>query len=196
MSEVFAASQLSSSRPQGCVLKGRYVGPFRSEKGKLKGLLLQSEQAQHAVKLPKYLRPILVRELVPEDFIQVWAYPDEGIWRGINVLPLPADEAKQLPPMVVTHDRPQPKISASKPQVCLQVCRKGKCYKQGSQKIWQRLQAEVASNANLSHVSIEATGCMKACKQGPNIRLSNGKILHRVSTDAALATLAKYQQPS
>ncbi|MEM0978915.1 MAG: (2Fe-2S) ferredoxin domain-containing protein [Cyanobacteria bacterium P01_H01_bin.58] len=196
MSKVFAASQLSSSRPQGYVLKGQYVGPFRSEKGKLKGLLLQAGQEQCAVKLPKYLRPILVRELVPEDFIQVWAYPDEGIWRGINVLPLSADEAKELQPIVVTHDKPQSQKNSSKPQVCLQVCRKGKCYKQGSQKIWQVLQAEVESNPNLSHVSIKATGCMKACKQGPNIRLSNGKILHRVSTDAALATLAKYQQPS
>lgn len=196
MSEVFSISHLPPNRPQGSVLKGQYVGPFRSEKGKLKGLLLQSGSEQYTVKLPKYLRPILVRELEPEDFIQVWAYPDEGIWRGVNVLPLPESEAKELQPIRVSQAEPPLRESISSPQVCLQVCRKGKCYKQGSQKIWQILQAEVEANPNLSHVSIEATGCMKACKQGPNLRLPNSRVLHHVSADSALTVLSKYQQPS
>ena len=196
--EPTSASYRAMTTPQGRVLKGQYVGAFRSPKGKLKGLLLKSGGDEYAVKLPKYLRPILVRELVPETYIQVWAYPDEEIWRAINILPLPEAERLQLqqqesesPP---SSDQPAHKSNPLTPQraeVCIQVCRKGKCFKQGSREIWQTLQAEVEANPDLQHVSIEATGCMKACKKGPNLRiLPAGKMMSSVSSRKALATLS------
>lgn len=186
--------------PQGRVLKGQYVGAFRSHKGKLKGLLLKSGGEEHAIKLPKYLRPILVRELLPEEFIQVWAYPDKETWQAINILPLPEAErlmlqqenesTRPLEPSSHQPDRPSPQRA----EVCIQVCRKGKCYKQGSREIWQTLQAEVEANPNLQHVSIEATGCMKACKKGPNLRiLPSGKMMNSVSSGKALTVLSDYQ---
>lgn len=182
------------SHPQGRVLTGQYAGAFRSEKGKLKGLLLRSDEGEYAIKLPKYLRPILVRELVPNAFIQVWAYPEDGMWRGINVLPLPEAEQQVLQQRYEVAQVNDPvKTSSQKATVCIQVCRKGKCFKQGSQAIWRALQAEVERDPNLQHVSIEATGCMKACKQGPNLRvLPAGKLLNRANQSVALEVLSKY----
>ncbi|NMF85675.1 (2Fe-2S) ferredoxin domain-containing protein [Nodosilinea sp. P-1105] len=176
--------------PAGQVLKGQYQGAYRSGKGKLKGLRLQAGTAEYTIKLPKYLRPMLVRELEPGDFIQVWAYPEDDIWRSVNILPLPEVEIaalknQDIPP--VTPVAPQPQ--AAQP-LCIEVCTKGKCCKQGSRHLWSLLQTEVKANPDLGHVSIKATGCLKACKHGPNLRVQpRGKMLNRVTSDQALALL-------
>jgi hypothetical protein len=194
---------------QGQVLKGRYVEPYRSNKGKLKGLRLQIGEATHTIKLPKYLRPMLVRELAPMDFVQVWAYPDDEIWKAINVLPLSAEETEALqqhwrefppesntPSTTATDDSAQ-ENPASKPKAkkqCIQVCRKGKCYKQGSKHIWSVLQSEIENNPDLQHISVEATGCMKACKKGPNLKVQpKGKLLTGMTPEQALDVLTNCQ---
>lgn len=190
---------------QGQVLKGCYVEPYRSTKGKLKGLQLQIGEINYTVKLPKYLRPMLVRELAPNTFIQVWAYADDDIWRAVNVLPLSEEETAALKqhwqkyppePMVVSTAGTGSTVqgeSGKKPQVkkqCIQVCRKGKCYKQGSKHIWSVLQSEVENNPDLQHISIEATGCMKACKKGPNLKVQpKGRLLTGMTPEQALDVL-------
>jgi hypothetical protein len=192
----------STISTQGQVLKGRYIEPYRSRKGKLKGVVLQVGEVAYRIKLPKYLRPLLVRELEPGVFIQVWAYPDEDIWRAINVLPLPISEADILrlqwqklspkPAIVPSAATRSSTDTAPVKQQCIQVCRKGKCYKQGSKHIWSVLQAEVESNPDLQHISVEATGCMKACKKGPNLKvLPKGKMLSRMTPEQALDVLAE-----
>lgn len=195
--QMTSAFETKSLHPQGRVLKGQYVGAYRSSKGKLKGLFLRVGDGDYTVKLPKYLRPMLVRELAPKTFIQVWAYPDEDIWRAINILPLPEAEIQNLPQAtnqdqaVVDQPQSQPSDQA---KVCIQVCRKGTCFKQGGKAIWLLLQAEVEANPDLQHVSIQATGCMKACKKGPNVRvMPSGKVISHVGKNTALTVLSKYQ---
>lgn len=184
--------ELMGTRPQGRVLKGKYVGAFRSSKGKLKGLRLESGGQEYTIKLPKYLRPILVRELVPQTFVQVWAYPDEDIWRGINVLPLSEAEARSLHVEASTPQAtPVPQETRSK-TVRIQVCSKGKCFKQGGRAIWQTLKAEAEANPHLQNIVVESTGCMKACKAGPNMRiLPRGTVLSNLTTAKALAILSE-----
>jgi hypothetical protein len=207
---IFAMSDSNvSNSSQGQVLKGRYVEPYRSNKGKLKGLQLQIGEATYTIKLPKYLRPMLARELAPMDFVQVWAYPDDDIWKAINVLPLSAEETEALkqhwqefppesntPSTAATDDSAQGN-PASKPKAkkqCIQVCRKGKCYKQGSKHIWSVLQSEIENNPDLQHISVEATGCMKACKKGPNLKVQpKGKLLTGMTPEQALDVLANCQ---
>ncbi len=180
------------ARSQGRVLKGKYVGAFRSDKGKLKGIRLQSGGEEYAIKLPKYLRPMLVRELMPEAFIQVWAYPDKEIWRAINILPLSEAEILALPKEAETVSSQAASAASSATKACIQVCRKGKCFKQGSREVYHVLQNEVEANPDLQHIEVEAVGCMKACKQGPNLRiLPSGKITNRVSANKALTILSE-----
>jgi hypothetical protein len=170
-------------RHHGEVLKGQFVEVLRSGKGKLKGIVLRTADQTYEVKLPKYLRPVLVRELAPHAFVKVWAYPDDGRWRGINITPLEEPEAIALRDRL-SHSEPaastalaeKTKKPASQPkQMCVQVCRKGKCFKQGGKQILETLQSEVAANPDLQHISVEGVGCMKACKQGPNVKLSTSK---------------------
>lgn len=177
--------------PQGQVLKGQYLDAVRSEKGKLIGLRLHTPLGDCRIKLPKYLRPMLVRELMPGAFVQVWAYPEPGGWYAINILPLPAAEIAALG----LSDRPAATASAA-PTACVQVCRKGTCCRRGSGELWQALEREIAVNPALSHVSLEATGCLKACKQGPNLRLpGTGQTISWARPEDAAALLHPLAQP-
>ncbi len=194
----------SAFTAQAQLLQGRYLEPHRSSKGKLKGVILQTGDGTYTIKLPKYLRPMLVRELQPAAFIQVWAYPDDEVWRAINVLPMASAETEALlqqwqgssPEPVKAAGNPTQAPGDTRPprKKCIQVCRKGKCYKQGSKHIWNALQAEVEANPALQHISIEATGCMKACKKGPNLKVQpKGKMLSGMTPEEAIEVLAKCQ---
>jgi (2Fe-2S) ferredoxin len=50
------------------------------------------------------------------------------------------------------------------------VCRKGSCNKRGSGQVWQTLETALNHYPDCP-VTLEATGCMKECKQGPNVRI-------------------------
>lgn len=227
---VLQPSAPSPHQPQGQVLRGRYAAPLRSAKGKIKGLILHAAEGELAIKLPKYLRPMLVRELQPGAWVQVWADRDDDRWRGMNLIPWPETEVPQalkdalvqsatvaeknvaaLPSLVrvqdgltdqglqgllTTHEAKQPssKQQSAPKKACLQVCRKGKCFKQGGQHILQALQSEVEANPDLQHITVEGTGCMGACKQGPNLRVMPQKKMHsRVTPDRAIELLAHCQ---
>jgi hypothetical protein len=197
------ADEERSAFSQGQILKGQYIGALRSKKGKLKGMILQAGSRTYSVKLPKYLRPMLAWEIPPETFVQVWAYPEDDIWQASNILPLSAQEIADLQQQWVDPANHTPELPslptdalnhANAAKVCIQVCRKGKCYKQGSMQIWNALHTEVEANPDLDHVSIEATGCMKACKQGPNLRLlPKGKMLSQMTPDRAITILTEYR---
>ena len=188
-------TQAELQRPEGTVLKGQFVEVLRSKKGKLKGITLRTPVQEYAIKLPKYLRPVVVRELAPHAFVQVWAYRDDDQWRGINILPLAESEAialrdlwQELPPL-------KSESVAPPPQLCVKVCSKGKCFKRGGRQILQTLQAEVAADPNLSHVSVKGVGCMSACKQGPNLQLSTSKkVISGVTSANAVPLLAKHSK--
>lgn len=192
-----------SIHPQNQVLRGRYVGPLRSAKGKIKGLWLHAIEGELAIKLPKHLRPMLVRDLAPGTWVQVWASPAEGRWQGLNLMPWPETEvppalrvalAQPAPALAQGQDAPPTKTArTTREKACIQVCRKGKCFKQGGQRILQTLQAEVSANPDLQHVVVEGTGCMGACKQGPNVRVLPQKKMHsRVTPDRALSLLSHH----
>lgn len=209
MLKVDERSPLISQAPPsalGQVLRGQYIRPYRSNKGKLKGLILQSSSdknpAEYTIKLPKYLRTMLVGELQPGAMVQVVAYLEDDIWQALNVSPWANAEGaaaglqNHVQPTALPSAKAQPalvtKAAAPAKPLCIEVCRKGKCYKQGGQKILSALATEVEANPEFQHVSIKATGCMKACSHGPNLRVrSSGKVVSCPTPKKALAFLAK-----
>lgn len=194
-------------RPAGVILKGQFTEVLRSPKGKIKGIQLRSDSETYAIKLPKYLRPMLVRELAPGAFVQVWAYFEEEKWRGINLLPLSECEAIALretwqslevpvEDVATTTDISTAETNETAPpakKLCVQVCRKGKCFKQGGRQIVQSLEGAIAADPSLQHISVEGVGCLKACKKGPNLKLSNSKrVISGVTPENALALITQH----
>jgi (2Fe-2S) ferredoxin len=57
----------------------------------------------------------------------------------------------------------------------------------------QSLENEIAADPSLQHVSVEGVGCLKACKKGPNLKLSNSKkVISGVTPENAIALVAKH----
>ncbi|NJL45094.1 MAG: (2Fe-2S) ferredoxin domain-containing protein [Leptolyngbyaceae cyanobacterium SM2_3_12] len=193
--------QLCPGLPRARCCRGQYTCPYRSSKGKIKGLILRVGSGEHLteyhVKLPKYLRPMLVRELQPGAMVQVLAYPEDDRWRALNLTPwvnAPYDTVGSSQPEQFISSQAVPTSKAKTKSLCVEVCRKGKCHKQGSHQILTALEAEVKANPDLQHVSIKPTGCLKACKHGPNLRLrSSGQVVSCPTPQKALAVLAKAQ---
>ncbi|NJM85128.1 MAG: (2Fe-2S) ferredoxin domain-containing protein [Leptolyngbyaceae cyanobacterium SL_1_1] len=193
--EIASAPGTRSLLSQNHVLKGQFISVFRSYKGKLKGFVLRSGGQEYTIELPKYLQPMLVRELAPGDFVQIWACSEAGSWRAINILPLAAAEVLKLQRVDQTTPVQQCFGPFKNMNVCIQVCSKGKCYRQGSSDIWRSLQAQIEANPDFQHISVESTGCMKACQQGPNLRvLPSGRIFNHVNQSTAKSLLFEQQE--
>lgn len=166
------------------VWRGQYGGPLRSPKGKIKGLMLLQGGASYPIKLPKYLRPLLLREGRLGAPLQISVYPDGEDWRGVDLVFGGELGERPLTP-------PSPPLA---PPICLQVCTKGKCSRRGGQQIYQALRQAVATDPAYGSIQVEAVGCLKACKQGPNLRvLPSGQLLQGLTPERALAWLASRQ---
>jgi (2Fe-2S) ferredoxin len=73
----------------------------------------------------------------------------------------------------------------------LQICTKGSCRKRGAKQLQHQLETWVQEQGLGDRVSVEATGCLKACKQGPNVRLLPLGQQFSGVTPELLATLAE-----
>lgn len=179
------------SRPRAAVLNGQYIAPLRSPSGKIKGLLLKTDSGEYRIEVPKYLRPILVRQLLPDSYMQVHVLSDGHTWRCIDILPLPESETEAIErAFKASVSNSERSTQTSNSRTCIQVCTKGKCFKQGSLHLLRQLQEKVEANSELSHISIEGTGCMKACKQGPNLRvLPENQLVNRTCQSGILSAL-------
>ncbi|MEM1369285.1 MAG: (2Fe-2S) ferredoxin domain-containing protein, partial [Cyanobacteria bacterium P01_H01_bin.15] len=117
----------------------------------------------------------------------------EGL-KVTNVIPLPHEfEIGRIEGLTLTEAH-YSTASTSKIPVCkVQVCSKGTCRKRGSQAILSRLKQELkAVNYSNIEVHLETTGCQKACKQGPNIRVKQGRGKARsVNPKRSLAQMLK-----
>ncbi|HEY9879855.1 MAG TPA: (2Fe-2S) ferredoxin domain-containing protein, partial [Leptolyngbyaceae cyanobacterium] len=140
--------------PQFRVLEGQFVRELRSSKGKLKGIYLQTVDREYSIKLPKYLRPMLARELEQGGIVRVWISPKKEGWVALNIIPLtpkglnsPEPITKSLEASHQAHTH----AHACSPQkreleVCVQVCRKGSCCKRGSGEVYQAIEDAIATN--------------------------------------------------
>lgn len=185
------------SEPQFRVLEGQFIRELRSPKGKLKGIGLRTVDQEYAITLPKYLRPMLVRELELGDLVRVWVSPQKAGWEAFNVVPL-------RPKMDLLEPRPQvasaqvARQPSRQPQPCVQVCRKGSCCKRGSGEVYRAIEGAIATNSNLQNLKLESTGCLKECKKGPALRLSPTKeVFTRVTPQNVVAILEEHcSQPA
>lgn len=170
--------------PDVQVWEGVYGGGIASSKGSLKWLLLQQGESEQMIKVSKAIGYTIARSLQPGVPIRVWVRPKEGTFKGLMVLPLQTDAP--APSGERTRDRVSPvaplphpsalqtnPLAASRP-CTVRVCTKGSCCKQGSRQVLQALEAAIQEQKLGNAIAVEATGCLKNCKQGPTVQVSPG----------------------
>lgn len=145
---------------------------------KLKYLRLAVTGREYWVKVPKPLRAELDPAIVPGNWLAVRGWASRCRKTGklklraesIVRVGAPAGEAVMVP----LRSLPETPPAARKPAKVL-VCTKSSCRKRGAEAICAALQADLQARGLTEAVEIRTTGCLKACKHGPNAVFMPGK---------------------
>lgn len=167
-------------------LQGQFLGFASDERGKLKYLRLAIENSELQIKAPKESRTFLYRVLQPGDWIEVVGEKKFKLHTG--QLKLKAYQVKKL-----TLNSPETilagKTSSIPEKAKILVCQKSGCLKRGGKGLCKALEAALCSRNLQDRVSIEHTGCLKRCKEAPNMVLMPGKTRLSGMKPDAIATL-------
>jgi (2Fe-2S) ferredoxin len=162
-------------------IEGSFIGWYPSPTGQLKYLQIQTVDRTQQVKIPKTLRPLLEQVLKSSTYLKLQVKIGHRHLKAISILILPSDTLPtiQHPP------------SDHAPTTKIQVCSKGSCRKRGSGQICAGLKALLQDHELQNSVVIEEVGCLKECKQAPNVRIKpSGKICHQASSHKVYQLLA------
>ncbi|APB33882.1 hypothetical protein GlitD10_1559 [Gloeomargarita lithophora Alchichica-D10] len=169
------------------ILTGTFVGFWPTGKGKLKFIRLRDGEQEHQVKLPKYMRAGLMRELVVGMGVKVAVRWHDHSWQATDIILFPGVELLVSPPALAKS------MAATQPACRVEVCQKGNCRQQGGGELLQELGEMIRAQGWEEWVFLAGSGCQKACKQGPNVRI-NGHIIHHAEAQTLLPRLAAQVQ--
>jgi hypothetical protein len=166
-------------------IEGSFIGGQLSRKGQLKQLQIkisgnsadgQADRVE-GIKVPKTLRPMIEKLLASSDYLKLQVQTGHHHLKVVSIL----NVLNNYPPHKTTKDTPSIKV---------QVCSKGSCHKRGSDEMCVALQ-EIIQERNLQGVVlIEKVGCLKECKNSPNVRLKpSGVICHKASSPKVFGLL-------
>ena len=192
--------QLMAYRPPHMfILEGIFLGYLGKKLHKSKAIILEVEQEQLVIKLPKEVRVALQSyQLQPGDQIRCIGRSQLDFKAGViklkayQILPLtpPAqDTPSPVPPRVpisaplpTSPTSPTSTIVAS-PRVSrpavqnskILVCRKSGCQKRGGRQLISIVEKTLQKHQLSNQVEIQHTGCQKRCSKAPTLTIMPGK---------------------
>ena len=123
------------------------------------------EQQELWIKIPKPLRS----ELDPKLTLKSWVTITGTLKRAkkTGILKLKAETVELVSDAGCAQLKPKKKGKGKVATIL--VCQKSSCRKRGADHLCERLEATVEQAGLLKQVKIQKTGCLKQCKQGPNM---------------------------
>ncbi|MEO0488724.1 MAG: (2Fe-2S) ferredoxin domain-containing protein [Cyanobacteria bacterium J06659_2] len=182
-------------------LEGTFLGFPGHALDKPKFIVLEVEQEQVVIKMPKELRAYVRRHLRPGDRIQCIGRSQVDFSTGViklkayQIFSLAAasqDEAATIPPAEARFSAtvaPPPKNSAPKNSAAphssprslgqkraqILICHKSGCQKRGGRQLIAKLEQVLREQQLWDQVDIKYTGCQKRCSKAPNLTIMPGK---------------------
>ncbi|MEB3310261.1 MAG: (2Fe-2S) ferredoxin domain-containing protein [Snowella sp.] len=171
------------------------LGVIRNDSDKVKFLQVRIDGQDYAIKLPKTLRKQLDFELSVGSWVYIQGIQELDRKKG--VLRLTAFRIQPLlPPEELWGESiiPQHQMTQHKQQkASILICQKSDCWKRGGKAVCQQLETALRDRGLADQVEIKTTGCMKQCKQGPNIVFMPNKARYRqVSPQQAVSLLDRH----
>ncbi|MGQ9836740.1 MAG: (2Fe-2S) ferredoxin domain-containing protein [Cyanobacteriota bacterium] len=201
---------MGKSHKQGIpfAVEGRFLGFVPAADGKLKYLRWQTGSDLFTGKIPKPMRSQLYRTLQPGDPIQIWGEQEVDLGKGQEkwvlhrVEPSPTQSSAEPEPTLQTVSfgslslpgDPLPGDPTSKPKGTVLVCQKSDCCRRGAKDVIQALQAHLAAYPD--SIRVQGVGCMKACKQGPNVVFMPDKARYSGVSSQEIPALLRRHFPS
>lgn len=174
-------------------MEGRFLGFTAQDGYKLKYLQLATASGEQTIKIPKDLRSILYRTLIPGEWIQVHGYQKISDKKGKSTFKAEDIRLKAPSPTVEAPScaLSQPSVPKVKPQAIL-VCQKSDCCKRGGRALLQALQHELHDRGMDDRLTVKATGCMKQCKAGPNLVMPDKTRYSRIHAEEVGSLLERH----
>lgn len=145
-------------------LVGQLKGFILKDGYKLKYLRLQVENIEYWIKVKKEHRPQF-EHLNPEG-IELKVRGEINICHKTRKMTLNAEEIDIISPENLANN-PTPYKKAHKASIL--ICQKSTCWKRGGAAIYRELTETLSKYGLDDQVKIKTTGCLKKCKQGPNL---------------------------
>ncbi len=177
--------------PHMFILEGIFLGYLGPKKKKAKAIVLEVDQEQCVIKLPKEVRLALQSyQLKPGEPIRCIGRSRVDLKTG--VIKLRAYQVLRLPPyredarLIAPPNTPistivtSPRVSAmaasiEQKQAKILVCRKTGCQKRGGKQLTATLEKLLREYQLQDQVEIQYTGCQKRCSKAPTLTIMPGK---------------------
>ncbi|PZO22736.1 MAG: hypothetical protein DCF25_02150 [Leptolyngbya foveolarum] len=173
-----------------------------------------AEATHYRIVLDKHLRRMMYRYLNPQDWLKVVGHRAMNLrsgqleWKAAEIFKLSAHQVSAYRVSAYqtsTHSLPAVTLAAkASAPVRVLICQASDCRQRGSEAVSRALKEAIAqansSQANSSQtnssqtnssqkIMVQSTGCMKRCKEGPNVVTVPGGQHCQVSLEGAITLL-------
>ena len=149
--------------------------------GRVKSLLLSTEEQEYSIKLPKDQPKKLIRQLQPGCKLEITGILKNKIKKeeveykasAIKLLAAPTTEVSGIEvPQLETLASKKSTTKSSKSKKSsgkILICKKSNCWKKGGKESYEVLKNELNKRGLAEEVDIKLTGCLNKCKKAPNL---------------------------
>ncbi|MEM7761253.1 MAG: (2Fe-2S) ferredoxin domain-containing protein [Cyanobacteria bacterium P01_A01_bin.40] len=134
-----------------------------SSKGRVKHLYLSAAEKDYSIEVAKSEQTDLSQKLQQGCYLKV---------SGMKKYELHQEQLKYKAYRIELIDQKQPaksKIAVTNAPAKILICQGSSCRQQGSARACELLKAELQTQGIADRVDIKITGCIKQCKQAPNL---------------------------
>jgi (2Fe-2S) ferredoxin len=167
-------------------LVGRLEDFVVSSKGRVKSLYLSTPEADYAIEVAKEQGNVLSKYLKSGCHLKVTGmrknklHQAEISYKAYSI-ELLLEQATSSNTVIKTNTTAQ-----------ILVCQGSSCRKQGGRATYELLKAELQAKGISDNVAIKTTGCLKQCKQAPNIIMPNKNRYSQVKPQQVSQLITKY----
>lgn len=140
-------------------LEGEFIGVCALESYKLKYLRLRTIDRDYTIKIPKELRGGMYK-LSLGDRIRCTGTQKALKFKGYSIQKVDVVDIQLA--RVVEDPAPKPKVK-------ILICQKSHCLNNGGKEVYAALTEQISSHDLNDRVTLQSTGCLKCCKQSPNL---------------------------
>ena len=140
--------------------------------GRVKYLLLSTEEGEYSIKVQKDQPKNLSKQLKPGTKLKVKGMLKQKVKKETSEYKAFSIELLSVP---TVKQNPQVQIStvksgnSKKKKAKILICKKSNCWNKGGQEVYRQIKSELASKGVAEEIGIKTTGCLKRCKKAPNI---------------------------
>jgi (2Fe-2S) ferredoxin len=183
-------------------LVGKLIDFIIKDGNKIKYLKIDSESQELWIKLSKQLRYQIDREIKPGSWLELKGM--QKTYPGVGKVKFKADLVKLIKQGIGNREQGTGKVCIEKTQrfedcaiarskAKILICGKSSCWRKGGKEVCQILENSLRDRGLEDRVTIQTTGCLKQCKQAPNLVMMPSKERYSgVKPKQALSILEKY----